>query len=124
MTEAKAKSAKAKPATTSNDGHLYVPETPLFRVRNKEKTLYCYSEAERDEAAKTLGKSGEITRFKGLGEINPSEFKQFIGPEMRLSRVEYAPKLEASGILGFYMGKNTPERKDYIMERLVVPVEE
>ncbi|MEK7677266.1 MAG: toprim domain-containing protein [Verrucomicrobiota bacterium] len=107
-----------------HDGHLYVLETPLFRVRNKEKTIYCYSEAERDEAAKTLGKSGEITRFKGLGEINPSEFKQFIGPKMRLSRVEYAPKLEASGILSFYMGKNTPERKDYIMERLVVPVEE
>src|SRR6266550_2172032 len=107
-----------------HDGHLFVLETPLFRVRNKEKTIYCYSEAERDEAAKNLGKSAEITRFKGLGEISPGEFKQFIGKEMRLSQVEYAPKTDVAGILGFYMGKNTPERKDYIMENLVVPVEE
>ena len=140
-----------------HDGHLYVLETPLFRVRNKEKTIYCYSEAERDAAVKELGgkpacvaeatdtneqaQSGqtpaqsamehttarrrpEITRFKGLGEISPKEFAQFIGKEMRLSKVEYAPKTEAFGILTFYMGKNTPERKDYIMERLVVPVEE
>jgi len=107
-----------------HDGHLFVLETPLFRVRNKEKTIYCYSEAERDTASKELGKNPEITRFKGLGEINPSEFKQFIGPEMRLSKVEYAPKHDASNILGFYMGKNTPDRKDYIMENLVVPVEE
>src|SRR3954464_1989182 len=106
------------------NGHLYVLETPLFRVRNKEETIYCYSEAERDEAAKKLGKSCEITRFKGLGEISPNEFKQFIGKEMRLSQVEYAPKADAAGILGFYMGKNTPERKDYIMENLVVPVED
>jgi DNA gyrase subunit B/topoisomerase-4 subunit B len=107
-----------------HDGHLFVLETPLFRVRNKEQTLYCYSEAERDQAARKLGGNGEITRFKGLGEISPAEFKQFIGKEMRLSQVEYAPKPEAAGILGFYMGKNTPERKDYIMENLVVPVEE
>jgi len=107
-----------------HDGHLFVLETPLFRTRNKEQTIYCYSEAERDEAAKKLGKSCEITRFKGLGEINPSEFKQFIGEEMRLSQVEYAPKTDAAGILTFYMGKNTPERKDYIMENLVVPVED
>jgi DNA gyrase subunit B/topoisomerase-4 subunit B len=107
-----------------HDGHLFVLETPLFRVRNKEKTIYCYSEAERDTAAKELGKNPEITRFKGLGEINPTEFKQFIGKEMRLSPVEYAPKHDASNILGFYMGKNTPERKDYIMENLVVPVED
>jgi len=107
-----------------HDGHLFVLETPLFRVRNKEQTIYCYSEAERDAASAKLGKSCEITRFKGLGEISPAEFKQFIGKEMRLSQVEYAPKIEASGILSFYMGKNTPERKDYIMENLVVPVEE
>jgi topoisomerase IV subunit B len=107
-----------------HDGHLFVLETPLFRVRNKERTIYCYSEAERDSAARQLGKNPEITRFKGLGEINPSEFKQFIGPEMRLSKVEYAPKHDASNILSFYMGKNTPDRKDYIMENLVVPVEE
>ncbi|MEI8041219.1 MAG: toprim domain-containing protein [Verrucomicrobiota bacterium] len=105
-----------------HDGHLFVLETPLFRVRNKEQTIYCYSEADRDVAAGKLGKSCEITRFKGLGEINPSEFKQFIGKEMRLSQVEYAPKQDAAGILSFYMGKNTPERKDYIMGNLVVPV--
>src|SRR3954468_24150449 len=107
-----------------HDGHLFVLETPLFRVRNKEQTIYCYSELERDEAAKKLGKSAEITRFKGLGEINPSEFKQFIGPNMRLSEVEYAAKPDVATILGFYMGKNTPERKDYIMSNLVVPVED
>ena len=107
-----------------HDGHLYVLETPLFRTRNKEETIYCYSEAERDAAAAKLGQSCEITRFKGLGEISPHEFKQFIGDRMRLSQVEYAPKPDAAGILGFYMGKNTPERKDYIMESLVVPVED
>jgi topoisomerase IV subunit B len=107
-----------------HDGHLFVLETPLFRARNKEKTVYCYSEAARDEAAKEMGKSCEITRFKGLGEISPAEFKQFIGDEMKLSRVEYATKPEVAGILGFYMGKNTPERKDFIMENLVVPVED
>ncbi|HON07105.1 MAG TPA: toprim domain-containing protein, partial [Verrucomicrobiota bacterium] len=107
-----------------HNGHLYVLETPLFRVRNKEKTIYCYSEAERDTAVQTLGKNCEITRFKGLGEISPSEFKQFIGKDMRLSKVEYAPKPEVSEVLDFYMGRNTPERKDYIMEHLIVPVED
>ncbi|MCD6050763.1 MAG: type topoisomerase subunit [Verrucomicrobia bacterium] len=107
-----------------HDGHLYVLETPLFRVRNKQETIYCYSEAERDTAMAKLGKSCEVTRFKGLGEISPNEFKQFIGKEMRMSQVEYANKAEASGILTFYMGRNTPERKDYIMENLVVPIED
>ncbi len=107
-----------------HDGHLFVLETPLFRVRNKEETIYCYSEAERDAASAKLGKNPEITRFKGLGEISPGEFKQFIGKEMRLSQVEYSSKPDASQVLSFYMGKNTPERKDYIMERLVVPVED
>jgi topoisomerase-4 subunit B len=107
-----------------HDGHLFVLETPLFRVRNKHETVYCYSEAERDTTAARLGKSCEITRFKGLGEISPPEFKQFIGKGMRLSQVEYAPKPDSQQILGFYMGKNTPERKDYIMENLVVPVED
>ena len=106
-----------------HDGHVHVLETPLFRVRNKHETIYCYSEAERDTAAAKLGKSAEITRFKGLGEISPAEFKQFIGKQMKLSRVEFAPKPEAAGIFGFYMGKNTPERRDYIMGNLVVPVE-
>jgi topoisomerase IV subunit B len=107
-----------------HDGHLHVLETPLFRVRNKERTIYCYSEAERDSALGELGGRPEITRFKGLGEISPSEFKPFIGKEMRLSRVEYAPRPEIHNLLSFYMGRNTPERKDYIMQHLVVPVEE
>ena len=91
---------------------------------NKQETIYCYSEAERDAASAKLGKSCEITRFKGLGEISPKEFQQFIGKEMRLSKVEYAPRAESAPIFNFYMGKNTPERKDYIMDKLVVPVEE
>lgn len=107
-----------------HDGHLYVLETPLFRVRNKQETIYCYSEAERDTAAAKLGKSCEITRFKGLGEISPGEFKQFIGKGMKLSQVEHASKTDTANILTFYMGKNTPERKDYIMGNLVVTVEE
>jgi DNA gyrase/topoisomerase IV subunit B len=107
-----------------HDGHVYVLETPLFRVRNKDKTMYCYSESERDAAVRALGGKPEITRFKGLGEISPKEFAQFIGKEMRLSKVEYAPRGESTPILDFYMGKNTPERKDYIMDSLVVPVED
>jgi DNA gyrase subunit B/topoisomerase-4 subunit B len=107
-----------------HDGHVYVLETPLFRVRNKDKTIYCYSELERDNAVTELGGKPEITRFKGLGEISPKEFAQFIGKEMRLSKVEYAPRAESGPIFNFYMGKNTPERKDYIMDKLVVPVEE
>ena len=79
-----------------HDGHIFVLETPLFRVRNKEKTIYCYSEAERDTAIQELGGKPEITRFKGLGEISPKEFAQFIGKEMRLSRVEYSPSPEAA----------------------------
>mgnify|MGYP000380342148 CR=1 FL=1 len=107
-----------------HEGRLYVLETPLFRVRNKQRTIYCYNEAERDKAVTELGGKPEITRFKGLGEISPAEFKQFIGKDMRLSRVEHAPRPDATGIFNFYMGKNTPERKDYIMEHLVVPVED
>ncbi|MDB6030254.1 MAG: type topoisomerase subunit [Verrucomicrobiales bacterium] len=106
------------------NGHLYVLETPLFRVRNKEQTIYCYSETERAAAIAKLGKNPEITRFKGLGEISPSEFKQFIGKDMRVSQVEYAPKSDTQNILTFYMGKNTPDRKDYIMSNLVVSVED
>jgi DNA gyrase subunit B/topoisomerase-4 subunit B len=107
-----------------HDGHMYILETPLFRVRNKAKTIYCYSETERDQAIQELGGKPEITRFKGLGEISPSEFKQFIGKDMRLSKVEYATRPEVANILTFYMGRNTPERKEYIMEHLVVPVED
>ena len=107
-----------------HDNHVYVLETPLFRVRNKDQTIYAYSEAERDQAIAKLGGKPEITRFKGLGEISPKEFAQFIGKNMRLSKVEYAPKGEFTSIFDFYMGKNTPERKDYIMDSLVVPVED
>ena len=112
------------------NGNVFILETPLFRVRTgksgsrQEKTIYCYSETERDHAVKELGGKPEITRFKGLGEISPKEFAQFIGKEMRLSKVEYAPRAESGPIFNFYMGKNTPERKDYIMDKLVVPVEE
>ncbi len=106
------------------NGHLHVLETPLFRVRNKQETRYCYSEGERDKAVQDLGGKPEITRFKGLGEISPKEFAQFIGKEMRLSRVEYAPRPESGPLFDFYMGKNTPERRDYIMDNLVVEVEE
>lgn len=107
-----------------HDGHVYILETPLFRVRNKSETIYCYSEAERDAAVTKLGGKPEITRFKGLGEISPKEFQQFIGKGMRTSKVEFAPRAESGPIFSFYMGKNTPERKDYIMDSLVVPVEE
>jgi topoisomerase-4 subunit B len=106
-----------------HDGHLFVLETPLFRVRNKEKTVYCYSEQERVNAIASI-KNHEITRFKGLGEISPHEFRDFIGKSMRLSQVEYAPKPQATEIINFYMGRNTPERRGYIMENLVVPVED
>lgn len=107
-----------------HEERVWVLETPLFRVRNKQETIYCYSETERDAAATKLGGKPEITRFKGLGEISPKEFQQFIGKGMRLSKVEYAPRSESGQIFDFYMGKNTPERKDYIMESLVVPVED
>jgi len=107
-----------------HEDRIWILETPLFRVRNKAETIYCYSETERDAAVTKLGGKPEITRFKGLGEISPKEFQQFIGKEMRTSKVEYAPRSESGQIFDFYMGKNTPERKDYIMDSLVVPVEE
>jgi DNA gyrase/topoisomerase IV subunit B len=105
-------------------GHIYILETPLFRVRNKEETIYCYSEKERVAAEKKLAGKGankrqvEITRFKGLGEISPKEFKQFIGQNMRLQQVNIDRLSEVPKLLEFYMGKNTPERRDYIMEHL------
>lgn len=104
-------------------GHLYILETPLFRVRNKKRTIYCYDEPERIAALKAIP-NPEITRFKGLGEISPAEFKAFVGPDMRLSRVEVENLPAAPHILDFYMGKNTPERRTYIMDRLVVEPEE
>ncbi len=103
-------------------GFLHILETPLFRVRNSKKTAYCYSQSERDEAVKNL-RGAEVTRFKGLGEISPSEFKHFIGPEMRLTPVRIANSHSVPAILGFYMGRNTPERKQYIMNHLIVGTE-
>lgn len=100
------------------EGHLYILQTPLFRVRNKQKTLYCYSEAERDKAVQQLGKSPEITRFKGLGEISPSEFKNFIGEDIRLETVTLEHEHNLKEILRFYMGDNTAERKQYIIDNL------
>jgi topoisomerase-4 subunit B len=100
-------------------GHLYILETPLFRVRNPKQTIYCYSETEKEKALAKLGKGAEITRFKGLGEISPQEFGQFIGPDMRLLPVTVREKHEIPRLLTFYMGKNTVERKQYIMENLV-----
>ncbi len=88
-----------------HDGHVYVLETPLFRVRNKQKTIYCYSEKERENAIQELGGKPEITRFKGLGEISPKEFAQFIGKEMRLSKVEYAPRAESGAHLQLLHGQ-------------------
>ncbi len=104
-------------------GHVQILETPLFRVRNKKETIYCYSETARDEAAKKLGKGCEITRFKGLGEISPGEFKQFIGKEIKLTPVDIVDQHHIPELLQFYMGKNTPDRRDYIMENLVVDIE-
>ncbi|HMP89294.1 MAG TPA: toprim domain-containing protein [Kiritimatiellia bacterium] len=102
--------------------HLFILETPLFRVRTKKETIYCYSEKERDAAMKKLGKGCEVTRFKGLGEISPHEFKQFICDDMRLSPVEVDNTHVVGDVLDFYMGKNTPERRGYIMDYLVVDV--
>ncbi|MCK5340602.1 MAG: type IIA DNA topoisomerase subunit B [Desulfobulbaceae bacterium] len=106
-------------------GHIYILETPIFRVRNKRETCYCYSDKEKTAAEKKLAGKGkvkrqvEITRFKGLGEISPKEFKQFIGNDMRLQQVNIDKLSAVPKILSFYMGKNTPDRKQYIMENLV-----
>jgi topoisomerase-4 subunit B len=99
-------------------GHVYILQTPLFRVRNKKETRYCYSEDERKKAVIQLGPNPEITRFKGLGEISPDEFKHFIGKDMRLEPVRMKKNDSISGFLEFYMGKNTPERQDFIIENL------
>jgi topoisomerase IV subunit B len=101
------------------NGHLFILETPLFKVRNKEKTLYCYSIEEKEEAAKELKKGVEITRFKGLGEISPNEFQQFISQDIRLLPVTIQNLSDVKPTLEFYMGKNTPERKAFIMQNLV-----
>jgi len=104
-------------------GHLKILETPLFRVRNKKETIYCYSEQERDAAVKKLGRGHEVTRFKGLGEISPSEFKAFVGKDMRLNPVTTAGDHSIAETLAFYMGKNTQQRRNYIMDRLIIDEE-
>ena len=100
-------------------GRIYILETPLFRVRNKKETRYCYNAAERDVALNDLGSQAEVTRFKGLGEINPREFGQFIGEDIRLVPVSVNTLKAVPQVLNFYMGKNTPERRDYIMKNLI-----
>jgi len=100
------------------DGHLHILQTPLFRVRNKKETIYCYDEDERRAAIEKLGKNAEITRFKGLGEISPDEFEFMIGPDMRLDPVSYEEGKGVKELLAFYMGKNTPDRQQYIIENL------
>ena len=107
------------------EGHLYILETPLFRVRNKQETIYCYSEEERVAAIEKVSKRGkpEITRFKGLGEISPNEFKHFIGKDIRLEPVMMDPELSIEELLRFYMGKNTPDRQKFIIDNLKVELD-
>ena len=105
-------------------GHVYILQTPLFRVRNKKETRYCYTEEERLAALDELGANPEITRFKGLGEISPDEFKHFIGPDMRLDQVMLRKEDAVAELLSFYMGDNTPERQNFIVENLVVEDDE
>ncbi|MDD5569594.1 MAG: DNA topoisomerase IV subunit B [Bacteroidales bacterium] len=106
------------------NGHLYILQTPLFRVRNKKETIYCYSEDEKINAINKLGVKPEITRFKGLGEISPDEFKQFIGKSMRLDPVIMRKDDSVDSILSYYMGKNTPERQNFIIENLRIEKDE
>ncbi len=102
------------------EGHVHILETPLFRVRNKKETIYCYDEKEKIDALEVTGKNAEITRFKGLGEISPSEFKHFIGKDMRLEPVIIGKEAAINDVLTFYMGKNTPDRQKFIIEHLKV----
>lgn len=102
------------------NGHLFILDTPLFRVRDKQQTFYCYSETEKQRAIKSLRGKPEITRFKGLGEISPSEFKDFIGPNIRLDPVVLRDDTRIDQLLGYYMGKNTPQRQVFIIDNLKV----
>lgn len=101
-------------------GHLYILQTPLFRVRNKKETIYCYSETEKESAMNHLGANPEITRFKGLGEISPDEFRHFIGKDIKLDPVIIPQGMSTKELLLFYMGKNTPERQNFIIDNLYV----
>ena len=105
------------------NGHLYILQTPIFRVRNKEKTHYCYSDAEKNEILNSSNSKFEITRFKGLGEISPDEFKNFIGDDMRLDPVVIDHSTTIENLLSFYMGKNTPDRQQFIIENLKVELD-
>ena len=105
-------------------GHVYILQTPLFRVRNKQKTFYCYSEDEKVKAINKLRGKPEITRFKGLGEISPDEFKHFIGKDIRLDPVQMKKHESVAEMLSYYMGKNTPERQEFIIENLYVEKDE
>ena len=105
------------------EGHLYILETPLFRVRNKKETIYCYTEEERVSAIDKLKPKHEITRFKGLGEISPDEFKHFIGNDIRLEPVMLDKSISIEDLLSFYMGKNTPNRQDFIINNLKVELD-
>lgn len=105
-------------------GHVYILQTPLFRVRNKKETRYCYTEEERIAAIEALKPAPEITRFKGLGEISPDEFKHFIGKDMRLDQIQLRKEDAVGEMLSFYMGKNTPERQNFIVDNLVVDLDE
>jgi topoisomerase-4 subunit B len=105
------------------EGHLYILQTPLFRVRNKKETIYCYSEEERVNAIEKLKPKPEITRFKGLGEISPDEFKHFIGADIRLDPVMLERSMSIEELLSFYMGKNTPERQEFIIDNLKFEVD-
>ena len=100
-------------------GRVFILETPLFRVRNKKETRYCYNIKERDESVRLLGSAAEVTRFKGLGEINPTEFGRFIGDDMRIVKVDIQTLSAVPELLSFYMGKNTPERREFIMQNLI-----
>mgnify|MGYP005753568303 CR=1 FL=1 len=102
------------------NGHVYILETPLFRVRNKKETIYCYSETEKQSAMAKLGKKAEITRFKGLGEISPDEFGKFIGDNIRLEPVILRKDTSIQSILSYFMGKNTPERQQFIIDNLKI----
>ncbi|WP_127141956.1 DNA topoisomerase IV subunit B [Flagellimonas marinaquae] len=105
------------------ENHLYILQTPLFRVRNKKETIYCYSEEERRQAIEKLSGKPEITRFKGLGEISPDEFKNFIGDDIRLEPVMLDKAMSIDALLKFYMGKNTPDRQDFIINNLKVELD-
>ncbi|MBN8700741.1 MAG: type IIA DNA topoisomerase subunit B [Chitinophagales bacterium] len=105
------------------NGHVYILETPLFRVRNKQETIYCYNEAEKQEATRKLGGRPETTRFKGLGEISPDEFARFISDDMKLQPVMLLPETHIQQMLEYYMGKNTPARQDFIIENLKVELD-